>query len=216
MRSCVYALMASAALFVSSGAFMMTPSSLPPAVLSSSCHLSASPVAVRSSFGRLAPPVRSVRRVSAAGSTELRMGILDDILARKKKEVEALKANLPDDAAALLEKGVKKNKNTFMKSIKKPKGTISVMGQMKIRSPQVGQFSEIPAPDFLSAHMYEAGAAACVVCCDEEAYGLNYQDLASCVKQQVHDPLPLNKYPMATLFHVPAILGLSASQRPGL
>ena len=99
--------------------------------------------------------------------------------------LEALKANLPEDAAKLLATPVKKNKNAFLKSIKKPKGTISVVGQIKIQQPNIGKFSEIPAPDFLSAHMYEAGAAACSICIDEETYGFNHDNLAAVVKQQV-------------------------------
>ena len=112
------------------------------------------------------------------------MGVLDDIRARKEKEVVALKANMPENAAELLGKTTK-HKNVFFKAVKKPKGTISVVGQMKIKQPNIGTFSEIPAPDFLSAHMYEAGAAACSICIDEETYGLGYSHLASVAKQQV-------------------------------
>jgi len=188
MRVCLGALVASAALFAGSGAFMMAPSSLPPAALS----FSRSAAALQGA-GRLAPQLRALSRGPAAG---VRMGVLDDILARKEKEVEALKANLPEEAAKLLEKPIK-HKNTFLKAIKKPKGTISVVGQMKTRQPNIGQFSEIPAPDFLSAHMYEAGAAACSICTDEEAYGFNYDDLAAVAKQQARykgnfpGPLPI-------------------------
>jgi len=124
------------------------------------------------------------------------MGVLDDILVRKQKEVADLKDNMPDDAAELLGKTTK-HKNIFLKAIKKPKGTISVVGQMKVQQPNKGRFSEIPAPDFLSAHMYEAGAAACSMCCDKDTYGFDYADIVSVKKQQVRykgnfpGPLPI-------------------------
>ena len=181
--SALPALVASAALFASSGAFMLAPPvAVSPVALSASCHYGASPAAAarRASAGRMAPA--GLR--SGAGAWQLRMGILDDILDRKQTEVAALKDNLPEDAAVLLEKGAKKKKSGFLKAIKKPKGTISVVGLMKTRSPNTGEFAEIPAPDFLSAHMYEAGAAACCVCVDEPAYGMGYDDLAAVAKQQ--------------------------------
>ena len=181
--SALPALVASAALFASSGAFMLAPPvAVSPVALSASCHYGASPAAAarRASAGRMAPA--GLR--SGAGAWQLRMGILDDILDRKQTEVAALKDNLPKDAAVLLEKGAKKKKSGFLKAIKKPKGTISVIGLMKTRSPNTGEFAEIPAPDFLSAHMYEAGAAACCVCVDEPAYGMSYDDLAAVAKQQ--------------------------------
>jgi indole-3-glycerol phosphate synthase len=189
MRTCVVALVASAALFAGSGAFMMAPLSLPPAALS----FSRSAAALHGAGGRLAPQLRASSRGGVAG---VRMGMIDDILARKEKEVASLKTNLPAEAAKLLEKPVK-HKNTFMKAIKKPKGTISVVGQMKIKQPNIGDFATIPAPDFLSAHMYEAGAAACCICIDEEAYGFNYDHLAAVAKQQANykgnfpGPLPI-------------------------
>jgi len=182
MKTYVGALMASAALFASSGAFMMAPSSLIPAALSSSCHAVSPASRVH---GRFAPTLRPARRTAAAvAAGDVQMGVLDDILARKQKEVAALKESMPDDAAELLGKTTK-HKNTFLKAIKKPKGTISIVGQMKIKQPNIGQFSDIPAPDFLSAHMYEAGAAACSMCCDKETYGFDYSDVAAVYKQQV-------------------------------
>ena len=179
MRTALGVIVASAALFAGTGAFMIAPSSLTAATVSSSRHVAVSLGAahVHGRFASLLPE----RRTAAAS---LRMGVLSDILARKEKEVAALKANMPADAAELLAKGAGKNKNVFYKAIKKPKGTISVVGQMKIMQPNIGRFSDIPAPDFLSAHMYEAGAAACSICIDQEAYGLNYKDLAAVVKQQ--------------------------------
>ena len=173
MRSCVGALVASTAMFACTGAFMMVPSPLSPA-LSSARH-SIAPQ------GRFAPVLRS--RCPRSGASGVQMGILDDILARKEKEVEELKANLPENAAELLGKTTK-HKNTFLKAVKKPKGTISVVAQMKIKSPSTGTFAEIPAPDILSAHVYEAGGHAVSVCVDKEVYGLDYDDLASVAKQQ--------------------------------
>mmetsp|Transcript_4510 Transcript_4510/g.6652 ORF Transcript_4510/g.6652 Transcript_4510/m.6652 type:complete len:377 (+) Transcript_4510:2-1132(+) len=172
----------------------MAPSLLIPAALSSSRH-AVSPASRM--HGRFAPTLRPARRTAAAAAAgDVQMGVLDDILARKQKEVAALKESMPDDAAELLGKTTK-HKNTFLKAIKKPKGTISVVGQMKVKQPNIGQFSDIPAPDFLSAHMYEAGAAACSMCCDKETYGFDYSDVAAVYKQQLRykgnfpGPLPI-------------------------
>jgi indole-3-glycerol phosphate synthase len=193
MRCCVGALVASAALFASTGAFMMVPSALPPAAQFSDRPLCVAPQG--RSTGRFAPVLRS-RRDRVGGAAAVQMGVLDDILARKEKEVEALKANMPEKAAELLGKTTK-HKNSFLKAVKKPKGTISVVGQMKVKAPNSGRFAAIPAPDILSAHIYEAGGHAVSVCVDEETYGLTYDDLEAVAKQQLRfkgnfpGPLPI-------------------------
>jgi hypothetical protein len=65
---------------------MMSPLSMPPAALS----FSRSAAAVHGAGGRLAPQLRVTSRGGVAG---VRMGMINDILARK--EVASFKANLP-------------------------------------------------------------------------------------------------------------------------
>ena len=112
--------------------------------------------------------------------------IIDDIVTRKKAEVEALKANPPPGVSEWMKKmGTLKPKNTFLRAIKKPKGTTSVVTQLKLKTPTVERLCSDADPSLLGAHHYEAGASAIAVCTDEAAYGFNYDTLRQVVKSQV-------------------------------
>lgn len=122
--------------------------------------------------------------------------MLDGILERKRKEVEELKANPPEGATALLE-GKKIKGGKFAKAVKKPKGTVSVVPQIKAQTPAGSYNLNNMDPVIMSAHCYEAGAHAMAVCVDKDAYGLDYDDLKRAVKQQAcykgnfPSPLPI-------------------------
>jgi len=127
--------------------------------------------------------------------------MLQDIIAKKQAKVDELKANPPASVAELLEKmGTIKPKQTIFKALKKPKGTITVMPQMKFKTPKIGKFVEKPAPEILSGHYYECGAAAFACGVDEDLFGFNHEDLAAAKKVQDKNkgnfpsPLPVLAY----------------------
>ncbi|EKX46083.1 hypothetical protein GUITHDRAFT_138558 [Guillardia theta CCMP2712] len=148
-----------------------------------------------------------------SGALSCRSSMLEQVRERKMKEVEELKANMPEDAAKILEKGAT-NKNRYLKAVKKPKGTISVVPQIKTKAPTLGSFASLPAVDVLSAHCYEAGAAAIAVCTDKEFYGTDWESLKKAAGQQARykgkfpGPLPVMAY---DFFIDEAQLALAAS-----
>jgi len=131
-----------------------------------------------------------------SGALGCSSSFLEQVRERKVKEVEQLKANMPENVAKILETGAK-NKNRYLKAIKKPKGTISVVPQIKTQAPNLGKFASLPAVDVLSAHCYEAGASAIAVCTDKELYGTDWESLKKVAAQQARykgkfpGPLPV-------------------------
>eukprot|EP00960_Hanusia_phi_P066887 766498-Hanusia_phi.AAC.13 len=151
-----------------------------------------------------------------SGALGCSSSFLEQVRERKVKEVEQLKANMPENVAKILETGAK-NKNRYLKAIKKPKGTISVVPQIKTQAPNLGKFASLPAVDVLSAHCYEAGlgirltpssfcslvlilgASAIAVCTDKELYGTDWESLKKVAAQQARykgkfpGPLPVSR-----------------------
>jgi indole-3-glycerol phosphate synthase len=115
--------------------------------------------------------------------------VLKKILARKADEVAALKAELaaagPEHpvAATLARKGVERRR-AFETALKLPKGTLTVIAEIKRRSPSKGFIGEIKDPASLSRTYYEGGAAAISVLTDEEGFGGTMEDLKKVVAQQ--------------------------------
>jgi hypothetical protein len=84
--------------------------------------------------------------------------ILDDIITRKKAEVEAMKANPPPAVSEWVQKmGTIKPKNAFLRAIKKPKGTTAIITQIKAKTPAVERLCSVvdPAVNHLSTICYE-------------------------------------------------------------
>ncbi|GAB0489142.1 hypothetical protein MMPV_000358 [Pyropia vietnamensis] len=114
--------------------------------------------------------------------------VLVSILERKKDEVAALKAEVAaagDDhpIAALLASGAPRSK-AFVNALRKPPGCLSVIGEIKRRSPSKGLISDIKDPALLSRHYNEAGAAAISVLTDGPGFGGSMADLEAVVKEQ--------------------------------
>mmetsp|Transcript_12124 Transcript_12124/g.30374 ORF Transcript_12124/g.30374 Transcript_12124/m.30374 type:complete len:392 (+) Transcript_12124:46-1221(+) len=149
---------------------------------------------------RTASSLHSSRRPMSLRMSE---NVLEGMVASKQKVIDELKANPPPGVAERLEamsEANKPKKQPIFKALKKPKGTITVMPQMKFKTPKLGKFCEPPEADILSSHYYEAGAAAITCTTDEELFGFTLKDLATA--KQVQDkkkgefpsPLPVLAY----------------------
>lgn len=129
----------------------------------------------------------------------LEMGVMDDLVTHAEKRVEELKANTPEGVQKRLDSmKPSKKPGKFHKAISKSKGTISVIPQLKYKMPHKGTINEAPPQsDIISAHCYEAKAAAMGVCIDSDNYGYGLEDLKAAAKQQASykgefpSPLPV-------------------------
>jgi len=117
--------------------------------------------------------------------------VLKEILRRKQQEVASLKAEVAQagaehplqrrlDAAAA---GQIPKSRQFSSAIRKPKGSISVIAEIKRRSPSSGLIAEIPDVRQLSDLYYNGGAAAISVLTDA-AFDGTLDDLQTVVKHQ--------------------------------
>jgi len=140
----------------------------------------------------------STLRMSSAGGTvaadiDYRSvpDVLKEILRRKQQEVASLKAEVAQagaehplqrrlDAAAA---GQIPKSRQFSSAIRKPKGSISVIAEIKRRSPSSGLIAEIPDVRQLSDLYYNGGAAAISVLTDA-AFDGTLDDLQTVVKHQ--------------------------------
>jgi hypothetical protein len=73
--------------------------------------------------------------------------LIDEIITRKKAEVEAMKANPPAAVSEWVKKmGTIKPKNAFLRAIKKPKGTTAIVTQIKAKTPAVERICSVVDP----------------------------------------------------------------------
>jgi len=149
------------------------------------------PAAAAATTRRATPVTMEDTPPAAAGAPPPGVDIPDvlvSILERKADEVAALKAQVAaggDDhpIAARLAAGAPRSK-AFLTAIRKPKGCIAVIGEIKRRSPSKGLIADIKDPALLSRHYNEAGAAAISVLTDGPGFGGSMADLAVVVKEQ--------------------------------
>jgi indole-3-glycerol phosphate synthase len=120
--------------------------------------------------------------MSAAGGAAV-PDVLRSILERKEKEVAALRTAVETAgsqhpiALALANKGSVERARDFEEALSVPKGTLSVIAEIKRRSPSKGHIADIKDPRILSRTYHEAGAAAISVLTDEEGFGGTIKDL---------------------------------------
>ena len=115
--------------------------------------------------------------------------VLAKIISRKETEVAALKDELasnPDHPVAktLSQKGTLERKKAFYSALKLPPGSITVIAEIKRRSPSKGFIGNIADPTILSRVYYEGGAGAISVLTDLEGFGGTLDDLRAVVKNQ--------------------------------
>lgn len=116
--------------------------------------------------------------------------VLADILDRKAVEVAALRAEIestgPEHPVAkkLEAKGTLKRKQKFKKALTLPKGTLTVIAEIKRRSPSKGQIATIKDPGMLSRIYHEGGAGAISVLTDLEGFGGTLADMERVVATQ--------------------------------
>lgn len=155
-----------------------------------SAFVPATPLALsRSSSRHVCSTRRPVLRASAA-PTDV-PDVLKKILDRKVDEVAALKAEIASSgdahpvakALAGMETGVKRS-HAFEKALALPRGTMTVIAEIKRRSPSKGQIANIKDAPALSRTYYEGGAGAISVLTDEEGFGGSMQDLEDVVATQ--------------------------------
>lgn len=115
--------------------------------------------------------------------------VLKAILARKETEVAALRdavaaaGDAHPVARVMAGKGGERSK-AFVKALDLPKGSLTVIAEVKRRSPSKGHIGEIKDPGILSRVYYEGGAAAISVLTDLEGFGGTMKDLESVVATQ--------------------------------
>jgi len=138
----------------------------------------------------------SRRKLACGASSVLLNSVINDILSRKRAEIESMKSNLPIEVSEIIKKiGSLKSKDVVMKAIKKQKGTLSVITQIKKKTPVVESICSSIDPELIGSQHYEAGAAAIAVCTDRHAFGFDFDTLKCIVKGQEtyrsHFPGPL-------------------------
>ena len=120
-------------------------------------------------------------------------GIVPDVLAkiinRKETEVAALKNQLasnPDHPVAktLSQKGTFERKKAFYSALNMPPGSLTVLAEIKRRSPSKGFIGKIEDPTELSQAYHDEGAGAISVLTDLEGFGGTLDDLRAVVKYQ--------------------------------
>lgn len=159
------------------------------------------PISSTTFFGRSAAsatcnkPTRTAIRPSCA---YLRMcttptdipDVLKAILDRKRVEVDALKQEMAVQgadhplAATLAAKGKLERKKDFHDALDMPFGTITVIAEVKRRSPSKGHIATIKDPAHLSRVYKDGGAGAISVLTDMEGFGGSMDDLRSVVNAQ--------------------------------
>jgi indole-3-glycerol phosphate synthase len=97
------------------------------------------------------------------------MSLLDDIVARKRREIEAANARLPLEE---LKQRVARRRaeRPFREALRAP-GRLSLIAELKRKSPSGGMLRERFDPVSLAQTLQEAGAAALSVLTDEPAFG---------------------------------------------
>ena len=112
--------------------------------------------------------------------------MLEDILANKRKEIEAAKAHLPLDALKARVSGRTAERN-FQEAIRQP-GKLSLIAELKRKSPSRGLLRERFDPVSLAQLLQEGGASALSVLTDEVYFG-GHVDFLRDVKQFTEVPV---------------------------
>eukprot|EP00184_Porphyridium_aerugineum_P007913 CAMPEP_0184692676 /NCGR_PEP_ID=MMETSP0313-20130426/1056_1 /TAXON_ID=2792 /ORGANISM="Porphyridium aerugineum, Strain SAG 1380-2" /LENGTH=377 /DNA_ID=CAMNT_0027150525 /DNA_START=87 /DNA_END=1220 /DNA_ORIENTATION=+ len=115
--------------------------------------------------------------------------VLQEILARKVVEVETLKAEMAKDpehpvAKYLANKGKHPRSKAFINALRKKKGHLSVIAEIKRKSPSKGKIGDIKSPATLSRLYQESGAACISVLTDFEGFGGTLKDMREVVEEQ--------------------------------
>lgn len=116
--------------------------------------------------------------------------VLRKILTRKADEVAALRAEVEAGgdshpiARILASRGSTARSKAFERAIHLPMNTLTVIAEIKRKSPSKGHIGYIANPADLSRTYHAGGAAAISVLTDEEGFGGTMKDLKEVVKQQ--------------------------------
>ncbi|KAA8493996.1 Indole-3-glycerol phosphate synthase [Porphyridium purpureum] len=115
--------------------------------------------------------------------------VLVSILQRKVEEVKALRAECAADmenhpvALRMKNKGNYPRSKAFIKALSKRSGTLSVIAEIKRRSPSKGKIGEIKYPAALARTYYDGGASCISVLTDGPGFGGTLDDLRAVVKE---------------------------------
>lgn len=125
--------------------------------------------------------------VASAGAADV-PDVLKKILARKVDEIATLKAEVSaaggeHPVAKALEGGAKRSR-AFEKALKMKPGSMTVIAEVKRRSPSKGQIAQIRDVAALGRTYYEGGAGAISVLTDGEGFGGSMGDLEKVVAGQ--------------------------------
>lgn len=154
------------------------------------------PTLTKSSFlSRKSSQVCNHRPRSAFAVTRMNAAVdvpdvLKNILERKKDEVSNLRAEIDaqgDDhpvAKMLAKKGSINRLKNFHSALDLPNGTLTVIAEIKRRSPSKGEIADIKDPGLVSRVYHEGGAGAISVLTDLEGFGGTMDDLRTVVKTQ--------------------------------
>eukprot|EP00871_Galdieria_phlegrea_P002371 jgi/Galph1/3134/GphlegSOOS_G1782.1 len=133
---------------------------------------------------------KSDATVIESSSTKHSQDILQSILTRKQEEVLALKREIQAQgdehpvAKRLAKEGTFQESNTFYSALKKQNFTLSVIAEIKRKSPSKGHIGDIRDPAGLSRVYKEAGASAISVLTDYEGFGGTLDDLRKVYRAQ--------------------------------
>lgn len=119
---------------------------------------------------------------------------LTDIIAEKTKYVAALKAKLQNDpknaiAKILQQQQTRTNQPIFKQAL--TKAGLSIIAEIKRRSPSKGHMADIADPVVLAQHYIQGGASAISILTDSFAFGGSLTDLTQVktATQQSHCPI---------------------------
>lgn len=116
--------------------------------------------------------------------------VLQKIIERKAIEVDELKAAMREQgddhaiAKVMAKKGTYKREKDFYDALDIPKGSITVIAEVKRKSPSKGHIGYIKDAGHLSRTYHAGGAGAISVLTDMEGFGGSMDDLRSVVKMQ--------------------------------
>lgn len=103
--------------------------------------------------------------------------ILDEILTRKKKDVEAAKKLRAPDLIKSLAREAKKPSNLYDSLMPGQNGAVTIIAECKKQSPSKGLISDNYQPTELASRYEQGGAAAISVLTDEPYFGGTRDDL---------------------------------------
>ncbi|CAN8072939.1 unnamed protein product [Agarophyton chilense] len=113
--------------------------------------------------------------------------VLAKILERKKDEVAALKSHVSAESDHPISKALETTSNrskAFYNALNTQHGTLTVIAEIKRKSPSKGFIGKINDAGILSRVYYEGGAGAISVLTDLEGFGGTMEDLKKAVQTQ--------------------------------